>query len=96
MDLATTAVFTGNAHPELAQDIARCQFWALGIPDPRTPAVTKIDQQGRLVQLRQNDWVVDISRYREGAGQEMPRVLTATNPNTRVRMAIDKWLFFER
>ncbi len=24
MDLATTAVFTGNAHPELAQDIARC------------------------------------------------------------------------
>ena len=28
MDLATTAVFTGNAHPELAQDIARC----LGIP----------------------------------------------------------------
>lgn len=24
MDLATTAVFTGNAHPKLAQDIARC------------------------------------------------------------------------
>ena len=24
MDLATTAVFTGNAHPQLAQDIARC------------------------------------------------------------------------
>ena len=28
MDLATTAVFTGNAHPQLAQDIARC----LGLP----------------------------------------------------------------
>ncbi len=28
MDLATTAVFTGNAHPKLAQDIARC----LGLP----------------------------------------------------------------
>ncbi len=24
MDLATTAVFSGNAHPQLAQDIARC------------------------------------------------------------------------
>lgn len=76
--------------------VASLRFWALGIPDPRTPAVTKFDQQGRLVLLRQNDWVVEISRYREGAGQEMPRVLTATNPNTRVRMAIDKWLFFER
>jgi ribose-phosphate pyrophosphokinase len=28
VDLATTAVFTGNAHPKLAQDIARC----LGLP----------------------------------------------------------------
>ena len=28
MDLATTAVFSGNAHPQLAQDIARC----LGLP----------------------------------------------------------------
>jgi len=28
VDLATTAVFTGNAHPQLAQDIARC----LGLP----------------------------------------------------------------
>jgi ribose-phosphate pyrophosphokinase len=24
VELATTAVFTGNAHPKLAQDIARC------------------------------------------------------------------------
>jgi len=26
----------------------------------------------------------------------MPRTLTATNPDTRVRMVIDKWIFFER
>ena len=76
--------------------IASLRYWALGIPDPRTPAETQIDEQGRLVQLRQNDWVVEISRYREEAGQEMPRNLTATNTNTRVRMVIDKWIFFER
>ena len=76
--------------------IASLRYWALGIPDPRTPAETQIDERGRLVQLRQNDWVVEISRYREEAGQDMPRNLTATNANTRVRMVIDKWIFFER
>ena len=76
--------------------IASLRYWALGIPDPRTPAETQIDERGRLVQLRQNDWVVEISRYREEAGQEMPRNLTATNANTRVRMVIDKWIFFQR
>lgn len=76
--------------------IASLRYWALGIPDPRTPAETQIDERGRLVQLRQNDWVVEISRYREEAGQEMPRNLTATNTNTRVRMVIDKWIFFQR
>jgi len=76
--------------------IASLRYWALGIPDPRTPAETQIDERGRLVQLRQNDWVVEISRYREEAGQDMPRNLTATNTNTRVRMVIDKWIFFER
>ena len=76
--------------------IASLRYWALGIPDPRTPAETQIDERGRLVQLRQNDWVVEISRYREEAGQDMPRNLTATNTNTRVRMVIDKWIFFQR
>ncbi len=76
--------------------VASLRYWALGIPDPGTPAETEIDGQGRLVKLRQNDWVVEISRYREEAGQELPRNLTATNTNTRVRMVIDKWIFFER
>ncbi len=76
--------------------IASLRYWALGIPDPQTPAETEIDEQGRLVQLRQNDWVVEISRYREVAGQELPRNLTATNSNTRVRMVIDKWIILER
>lgn len=76
--------------------VASLRYWALGIPDPRTPAETIVDPLGRLVQLRQNNWVVEISRYREVAGQEMPQILTATNANTRVRIAIHKWIFFER
>jgi len=76
--------------------VASLPYWALGIPDPGLPAVTELDDTGRLVRLKQSDWVVEISRYREGGGQQMPRILSATNPDTRVRMVIDRWLFFER
>lgn len=72
------------------------RYWALGIPDPALPAVTELDDEGRLAHLEQSDWTVEISRYSEGGGQQMPRVLTATNADTRVRMVIDRWLFFDR
>jgi len=76
--------------------IASLRYWALGIPDPASQAVTELDDEGRLVNLEQRGWVVEISRYRDGGGQQMPRILSATNPETRVRMVIDRWLFFDR
>lgn len=76
--------------------VASLRYWALGIPDPSFPAATDLDAEGRLIRLEQSDWIVEISRYREGGGQQMPRILSATNPDTRVRMVIDRWLFFDR
>lgn len=71
------------------------RYWALGIPDPAVPAITELDEDGRLARLEQSDWTVVISRYRDAGGQPMPRILTATGSDTRVRMVIDRWLFFE-
>jgi outer membrane lipoprotein LolB len=76
--------------------VASLRYWALGIPDPTMAAVTEFDGDGRLTRIEQSNWSVEISRYREGGGQQMPRILSATNPDTRVRMVIDKWLFFDR
>lgn len=75
--------------------VASLRYWALGISDPSSEAITEVDDSGHLTRLEQNNWAVKISRYRESAGQQMPRNLTASNPDTRVRMVIDKWLFFE-
>jgi outer membrane lipoprotein LolB len=71
------------------------RYWALGVPDPSMPADTVIDETGRLTSLRQRDWSVSFSRYAEGGGQMMPKVLTAENSDTRVRLVIDYWIFFE-
>lgn len=76
--------------------VASLRYWALGVPDPAMSVVTEFDDEGRLSRLLQSNWTVEISSYREGGGQQMPRILTATNPDTRVRMVIDSWLFFGR
>ena len=76
--------------------ISSLRYWALGIPDPGKPSVTEFNDEGNLSRLEQSGWLVEISRYREGGGQQMPRTLSATNPDTRVRMVIDRWLFFDR
>ena len=72
------------------------RYWALGIEDPSVEAKAEVDEFGRLISLQQNDWVLKISRYRESAGQEMPRNLMASNLDTRVRMVIEKWMFYQR
>ncbi|NQV87333.1 MAG: outer membrane lipoprotein LolB [Woeseiaceae bacterium] len=75
--------------------ISSLRYWALGIPDPHRTAVTDLDTAGRMSSLTQGNWQVTVSRYRESAGQSLPHTLTAINPDTRVRMVIDTWLFFD-
>jgi len=90
-----------NAEIELQQrygwtiPVLSLRYWALGIPDPTAPAITSFNADGRLENLTQRGWSVKISRYDEGGGQLMPKVLTAENTNTRVRLVIDHWIFFE-
>lgn len=73
--------------------LASLRYWALGLPDPATPAVTRCGDAGRLAALRQGGWKVTIDAYGEAAGQPMPHRMTATRHDTRVRIVIDRWLF---
>lgn len=75
--------------------VASLRYWALGIPDPRVSADTVLNEDGQLSRLRQSGWSVTFSRYAEGGGQLMPKVLTAENTDTRVRLVIDHWVFFD-
>lgn len=70
------------------------RFWALGIPDPSRDADTELDHKGYLAKLEQGGWTVEITEYRSGGGQPMPRRITAVNPHSRVRLIIDNWVFY--
>ncbi len=72
------------------------RYWVLGIPDPRVPAQTEFDELERIRHLQQRGWDVEVGRYREAGGQQMPARLVATGNETTVRMVIDKWIFSSR
>jgi len=75
--------------------VGSLRYWALGIPDPMAPAQTELNPDHQLAKLVQSDWTVDISRYRKNGGQSMPNRLSAKKFDTRVRIVIDKWKFFD-
>jgi outer membrane lipoprotein LolB len=72
------------------------RYWALGIPDPALPAETVHGDDGQLRSLTQGGWQVEITRYGEGGGQPMPTRLRAASEQTRVKLAIHKWSFFDQ
>jgi outer membrane lipoprotein LolB len=75
--------------------VTSLRFWALGLPDPGTPAQTELNSEQQLQKLVQRNWTVHISRYRVSNGQSMPNLLSASSAETRVRIVFDKWLFFD-
>jgi outer membrane lipoprotein LolB len=73
--------------------VTSLRFWALGIPDPASPAETEFGDDGQLRKLRQQNWQVDFTQYGEAGGQLLPRELRAVNDDLKVRLIIDNWVF---
>lgn len=73
--------------------VTSLRYWALGIPDPSIPFEGTFEDPGHLLQLQQGSWQVDIREYSEGAGQLLPRRLTAVSGDVKVRLVIDQWSF---
>jgi outer membrane lipoprotein LolB len=71
------------------------RYWALGIPDPMLDAQIELNDDNQLARLQQYDWTLAISSYRSSSGQSMPNRLSASKLETRVRIVIDKWKFFD-
>ena len=73
--------------------VSSLRYWALGIPDPASPASAGFDESGRLNSLEQQNWRVSIPQYTDGGGQSMPRRVIAENSDMKVRLIIDSWTF---
>jgi outer membrane lipoprotein LolB len=73
--------------------VTNLRFWVLGIPNPTMPADTEFNEDGLLVSLKQDTWLIKITQYRDGGGQLMPRRLSAISGENKIRLVIDNWIF---
>ncbi|MGE0581258.1 MAG: lipoprotein insertase outer membrane protein LolB [Steroidobacteraceae bacterium] len=68
------------------------RYWVRGVPRPGLPAEETLDAaRQRLARLAQEGWVIDYTAWFDGAGGDLPRRLTATRGDTRVRLVVDRW-----
>jgi outer membrane lipoprotein LolB len=71
------------------------RYWVLGLPAPQSAAQESLDDGGRLATLTQQGWAVSFDEYRSQRlpqGQvQLPRRLTASREDLRLRLVIDKW-----
>lgn len=66
--------------------------WVRGLPLQNSPASLFFDQQGRISHLRQQGWEIHYDRYATLAGVDnVPRSLTATRDELRLRLVITQW-----
>lgn len=79
------------------------RYWVRGLPAPDagsaftgdiasdTRSTVRLDEWGRLVAVMQDGWDVRIDRYGESEGLELPRRLTVSRGDLRIRLLIDEW-----
>lgn len=71
------------------------RYWVLGVPDPDLPAVETPGSGPQLAALEQDGWRVEYPEYRSfGSGAleaVLPRRLTLTRADIRLRLLIERW-----
>jgi outer membrane lipoprotein LolB len=68
------------------------RFWVVGVPDPTgSAAVPTLDDQQRLQKLLQDGWTVAYDAYLSVHGEWLPRRLTVTREDLRLKLVIDDW-----
>lgn len=67
------------------------RYWVLGVNDPLLSAAPSLDARHRLTQLQQDGWRIDYDEYFAVAGQWLPRRLTLSHDDLRLKLVINAW-----
>ncbi len=67
------------------------RHWLLGIPDPKQAHGSLVlDEQGRLMQLNQADWLIDYKRYHDGS-PVLPALIQISSQTLSANIKVDRW-----
>jgi outer membrane lipoprotein LolB len=67
------------------------RYWMLGVPAPDAPADVTDGPSTPLRLIEQSGWRIGYEAFTAVAGWSLPRRLTATNGDVRVRVVVDQW-----
>lgn len=68
------------------------KYWIKGIPEPGIKSENLlIDNQGRMTELQQSGWHINISRYSDFNGTQLPSKLVMKNDHLQLRLVIQDW-----
>lgn len=91
------AVFALNPEALLEQEtgwrlpVAGLSSWLRGLPVPGEKPGIQWDAAGRLVQIEQNGWQIDYSRYLAHGELQLPGKLQLRRDSIQVKFVIDDW-----
>jgi outer membrane lipoprotein LolB len=72
--------------------VGALRYWVLGAPQPGREAETTLDDYGRLLRLRQDDWRIEFPQYvASAAAGDLPRKLVLDGATLRIRLVVDAW-----
>ncbi|MBT5559972.1 MAG: outer membrane lipoprotein LolB [Proteobacteria bacterium] len=74
--------------------VENLSYWLQALPGPDGAIEYRVDDNNRLVELRQAGWHIEFGEYKEFNGHQLPAKLTAREgglDKTRVRLVINSW-----
>lgn len=81
-------------HLGWALPLSGARYWVRGIPDPDPAHVVsdaRLDEAGRWTDFAQDGWRVSVLEYMHVSDRDLPKRLTLSHDELRVRMAIKTW-----
>ncbi len=101
MDISGEGRFYASSPEQLMEQrlgwslpISNLNYWAKGIPSPNSGFSHALDNQERLSQLQQNQWVIDYQSYHHLADTDWPRKMQLYyGDNIQVTLLIKQWDF---
>ncbi len=71
--------------------LSSLRYWVLGASDSASSAEQTLDARQRLARLQQDGWQIDYDEYMPVQQQWLPRRLTVTRGDLRLKLVIDAW-----
>ncbi len=68
------------------------RYWVRGLPEPGVEILNReFDDQGRILEMQQEDWHISLSRYIDVDGVRLPGKVFMQNDHFKLKLVIHEW-----